>query len=215
VDDPKRRNKQIEADEPDDLALQVAQLQATVEALLKDKTQSGGISEDKLEAILGRVAQMSADAAERAANPSNKTHPGISVYSNPEGERANPRPPLKCQMFWAGYLIDTDTIHDPVTNNSRMVIKLAGKYLVYGDSDFATNATGFRQVRIFQNGTSVLSAGPTVLGNATIASATFSFVLASLAAGDFVEVQGWQNSGGNLNTNNVISTHLIIFYLGE
>jgi len=109
LDDPKKRTKAVIEDEPDDLALQVAQLQATVEALLKDKTQSGGISEDRLEAILGRVAQMSADAAERAANPSNKTHPGISVYSNPEGERANPRPPLKCQMFWAGYLIDTDT----------------------------------------------------------------------------------------------------------
>lgn len=109
MDDPKKRAKALETDEPDDLALQVAALQATVEALLKEKTQSGGISEEKLELILGRVAQMSADAAERAANPSNKSHPGISVYSYPEGDRARPRPDFKCLMFWAGYPMGTDT----------------------------------------------------------------------------------------------------------
>lgn len=92
----------------EDLATQVAALQATVEALLTQK--AGGLGDDKLEAILMRVAQMSAEAQERAANPSNKTHPGMSVYSYPEGDRARPRPPLKCPMFWNGYDLTPDTI---------------------------------------------------------------------------------------------------------
>jgi hypothetical protein len=91
----------------EDLATQVAALQATVQALLAQK--AGGIGEDKLEAILLRVAQMSADAQERAANPSNKTHPGMSVYSYPEGDRARPRPPFKCPMYWNGYDLTPDT----------------------------------------------------------------------------------------------------------
>jgi len=91
----------------EDLATQVAALQATVQALLAQK--AGGLGEDKLEAILLRVAQMSAEAQERAANPSNKTHPGMSVYSYPEGDRARPRPPLKCPMFWNGYDLTPDT----------------------------------------------------------------------------------------------------------
>ncbi len=56
-----------------------------------------------------RVAKISADAQERAANPSNKQHPHISVFSYPEGDIARPRPELKCPMFWVGYPIGHDT----------------------------------------------------------------------------------------------------------
>lgn len=92
----------------EDLQTQIAALQATVSALLQAQTPAG-MSEDRLEMILARVAQMSADAQERAANPSNKTHPAISVFSNPLGDREHPRPDLKCPMFWIGYPIEKDT----------------------------------------------------------------------------------------------------------
>lgn len=109
--DPKRYMKTQPNDDDEstgeDLATQLQVLQAQVQTLLA--MQSGGISEERLERILSRVAQMSADAQERAVNPSNKTHPGISVYSYPEGDRARPRPDLKCKMFWCGYPIDKDT----------------------------------------------------------------------------------------------------------
>lgn len=112
IDDPKKympKAKPIEdEDDGDDLKAQVLALQEQVQALVKMQTSSGGLSEDKLEAIMLRVAQASADAAERAANPSNKTHPGISVYSYPEGDRARPRA-LKCPMTWAGYDLGIDT----------------------------------------------------------------------------------------------------------
>lgn len=40
----------------------------------------------------------------------NTEHPGISVYSYPEGEQARPKPPLKCKMYWVGYEFNTATL---------------------------------------------------------------------------------------------------------
>lgn len=111
--DPKKTLTKTESDDPADdfpeasLQQQVATLQAQVQALLQAK--SGGLTDDRLEQILTRVTQMSAEAHERAANPSNKTHPGISVFSYPEGDRARPRPELKCPMFWLEYPLERDT----------------------------------------------------------------------------------------------------------
>lgn len=110
IQDPKTyMKKPIDTDdEPDDLRDQIAALQATVASLVHAKAGDAGLTEEKLEKMLGRVAQMSAEAAERAANPSNKTHPAISVYSYPEGDRARARA-MKCAMFWAGYDLQIDT----------------------------------------------------------------------------------------------------------
>jgi len=111
IADPKKyaqKAKDVEG-ESDDLTMaeKLEAMQAQLEALIAQK--SGTPDDDRLEKILLRVAQMSADAHERAANPSNKTHPGISVFSYPEGDRARPRTELKCEMFWVGYPIELDT----------------------------------------------------------------------------------------------------------
>jgi len=95
-------------DDGDTLQAQVSALQEQVQALLKLQSSGGGITDDRLEKILLKVADATAEAAERAANPSNKTHPGISVFSYPEGDREHPRS-LKCPMFWCGYDVATDT----------------------------------------------------------------------------------------------------------
>lgn len=109
IADPKNyaKTKHVEQDD-DDLTLQekFEALQAQVTAMMAARSTP---DDDRLEKILLRVAQMSADAHEKAANPSNKTHPAISVFSYPEGDRARPRPELKCEMFWVGYPIDLDT----------------------------------------------------------------------------------------------------------
>ena len=108
LDDPKKRMAAADTDEVDDLRDQIDDLKNMVAALAKQQVSSGGITPELLEAMFVRVARVQADAAERAANPSNKTHPGISVYSYPEGDRARPRA-LKCPMFWVGYDIQPDT----------------------------------------------------------------------------------------------------------
>lgn len=97
---------------PESLRAEIASLQAQVTALLQAQNMSapsGGITEERLEKMLTRVAQITAEAQERAANPSNKVHPHISVYSYPEGDIARRRPDLKCPMFWVGYPIEWDT----------------------------------------------------------------------------------------------------------
>jgi hypothetical protein len=110
ISDPKKYA--TKADDTDDTATlqeQLDALQGQVAALLAAKSTPAASDDERLEKILLRVTQMSAEAHERAANPSNKTHPGISVFSYAEGDRARPRQALKCEMFWVGYPIDTDT----------------------------------------------------------------------------------------------------------
>ena len=43
-------------------------------------------------------------------HPENIDHPGIGVYSYPEGDLAHPKEPLKCRMIWCGYDLRTDTL---------------------------------------------------------------------------------------------------------
>lgn len=47
---------------------------------------------------------------------------------------------------------DTDTIHDLVTNNSRLTAKTAGTYLIIGNVRWYFAATGYRQYKIQLNG---------------------------------------------------------------
>lgn len=117
IADPKTYAKdKTKPEDTDTLQEQLDALQEQVAALLAAKSAPATSDDDRLEKILLRVAQMSADAHERAANPSNKTHPGISVFSRPLGERADPRDALKCEMFWVGYPIDLDTTMDAEIN---------------------------------------------------------------------------------------------------
>jgi hypothetical protein len=105
IADPKTyaKPKAVDDDE-DDVQTQLANLQAQVQALLQAQTtSSSGLSEDRLEKILLKVAETTAAANERAANPSNKVHPHISVYSYPEGDIARPKPKLACETLWVGY----------------------------------------------------------------------------------------------------------------
>lgn len=93
---------------------------------------------------------------------------------------------------------DTDTIHDTVTNNTRLTCKTAGQYAIAGGVRFASNATGFRQVSLRLNGTVYLAtqAFPAVSGAVTqVGVAT----LEDLVVGDYLELVVYQSSGGALN----------------
>lgn len=66
---------------------------------------------------------------------------------------------------------DTDTIHDTVTNNSRLTCKTAGKYQITGFVQWPANATGFRQSRIVINGASnvaIMSTNGNEIGRAHV-----------------------------------------------
>lgn len=95
---------------------------------------------------------------------------------------------------------DTDGMHSTVTNNSRATVNTAGKYIIIAQSLFAANVTGIRQMRLIVNGSTsydVANMNP-VAGTGTRINGSRSL---ALSAGDYVEVEVWQNSGGNLATN--------------
>lgn len=101
---------------------------------------------------------------------------------------------------------DTDTFHDNVTNNSRLTVPAGqgGYYAIGGTVEFAANTLGTgRGGRIFLNGTTRIgSVFAAVVNSGSIAPRLLVASLYALSAGDYVELQGWQDSGGSLNTQN-------------
>jgi len=94
---------------------------------------------------------------------------------------------------------DTDTIHDLVTNNSRLTCKTAGKYVIMGGVRFAMNATGNRVARIYLNATTIIAYY--FVPNAGAAQRT-QFVVSTiydLAVDDYIELTVFQDSGENLD----------------
>lgn len=94
---------------------------------------------------------------------------------------------------WAG--------HSNVTNNSRYTCQIAGTYWVSGCYAAVASASGFRAVRIAKNGSPVLGSGvySPNNGSSDVGLATPRCSV-TLAVNDYVEVQGWQSTGGSLNT---------------
>jgi hypothetical protein len=95
---------------------------------------------------------------------------------------------------------DTDGYHDNVTNNTRLTIppNMGGKYLVHYQGVFAANATGVRYTAIRKNGSIVPQYNqPTSFGASNDAYINSSVVI-DLAAGDYIELIAYQNSGSAL-----------------
>lgn len=89
------------------------------------------------------------------------------------------------------------------STNNRYVVKTAGKFKVTCQLQFAQNGTGYRDVAVRKNGT-------TVYMNQITAASSGAFDLIQpittadidMVAGDYFEIFGSQNSGGNLNVVN-------------
>lgn len=96
---------------------------------------------------------------------------------------------------------DSDNGHSTTVNTSRYTIQVAGTYLLLGTLAFATNATGNRKAGININGVNARGGtvqGPGFAGNSWCACVGVS---QALNVGDYVELVGWQTSGGNLATS--------------
>ncbi|MGD8753261.1 MAG: hypothetical protein PVG14_17635 [Anaerolineales bacterium] len=94
---------------------------------------------------------------------------------------------------------DDGNLHDSVSNNSRLTAPIAGWYIIVGRFAFASNGTGTRRARIRVN--QVANYGQSETISAVSGDWTWVNVdtVMYLSAGDYVELQGWQDSGGNLN----------------
>lgn len=99
-----------------------------------------------------------------------------------------------------------DTQHDTVTNNSRLTCRYAGVYQITGTAAFAANSTGVRYIRIFHQGTTIIS--PVQINftpggaDATILNVTTDWLM---AVNEYVELQVFQTSGAGLNVLNAAS----------
>lgn len=90
---------------------------------------------------------------------------------------------------------DTDSIHDTVTNNSRLTCKTAGKYIIAGGAAFAANGASDRSLFIWFNQTVYIAYHE--IGHGGFNPLTVSTIY-ELAVNDFVELRAFQASGGNL-----------------
>lgn len=92
---------------------------------------------------------------------------------------------------------DTDGMHSTSAATSRITCVTAGKYMIGGHINWASAGTDRRFVQILLNGSASLGAQE-LTGGATSMSVTTCW---GLVAGDYIELQVYQNSGGPLNVN--------------
>jgi hypothetical protein len=92
---------------------------------------------------------------------------------------------------------DTNNCFDAVTNE-RFTPTVAGYYQLNGNLSFAGASVGASQINIYKNGVAVAS-GSGILNNTQIGGAVSISALIFLnGTTDYVELWGWQNSGGSL-----------------
>ncbi len=105
-------------------------------------------------------------------------------------------------QFDAADAFDTDAIHDPVTNNTRLTCVTAGKYLITGMLSFDAGAGGGREFYIRLGGATIIVAA-TVVPSSVYKSAGNISVIYDLAVGNYVELMCYQDqtSAGALNTS--------------
>jgi hypothetical protein len=97
---------------------------------------------------------------------------------------------------------DTDSIHDEVTNNTRLTVPSGvSKIRISSQAQFASSSVGDRQLDIWKGGTNVYQ-GNTFIRLPAAAGATGLHVqtaVLDVSPGDYFEMTVKQVSGGNLN----------------
>lgn len=102
---------------------------------------------------------------------------------------------------------DTHGAHSTSVNPSRFTCPYTGLYRVSGGGGFASNATGSRTWRLHKNGAAVDgSTGPGILGS-DASNTAMQTVTILCTAGDYLELAGYQSSGGALATSTTAETY--------
>lgn len=96
--------------------------------------------------------------------------------------------------------VDVGAMHNTVSNTGRLTVPTGGDgfYAIGGQIEFASNATGRRGIQIRLNGSTVIAREETGNLGANDHAVTVATVY-QLAAADYVELMGYQASGGALN----------------
>lgn len=129
-----------------------------------------------------------------SGRPRAKAYAGADTTHNSSGSASWITVAFNSESF------DNDSIHDNSTNNSRMTIQTDGLYRITGSITFAGNTTGSRAVRIFLDGSTGLDSARVQTSSALTTSVPV-ISYEQLEAGQYIQLQGAQNSGGNLAMN--------------
>lgn len=117
-----------------------------------------------------------------------------------------------------GASLDTDGGHSNVTNNSRYTCQVPGTYFILGSVTHGNNTTGTRSARIAKNGTAAQgSESYGSQGGGFLGETCFAYMPVLMAVGDYVEVQGWQNSTAALSTvvNSEVGSNMWVFFVHQ
>jgi hypothetical protein len=118
---------------------------------------------------------------------------------------------------WDAEAFDTNSLHDNVTNNSRLTAAIAGKYCVYNEAQWDTSATAnYRYANLYKNG-SVAGVFGVANPNAGIGAVVTSSLIIALAASDYLEIVVAQDTGAALNLlgGTEANSSFGMFYIGN
>ena len=104
------------------------------------------------------------------------------------------------EINWTAENYDTHGFHDNAVNNTRLTVPTGygGKYVIHAFVRWEANATGRRHLYIRVDDTDYIAATSV---SPAVASAFYQSVTVEyeLSAGQYVEADVYQNSGGNLD----------------
>ena len=83
---------------------------------------------------------------------------------------------------------DTNNLHSPTTNNTRVTIQKSGIYLICGSVQYGTSIGGYGEVGIAKNGASTSPFLATMMGDSTTGNVIQVSTIALLAATDYIEL---------------------------
>lgn len=165
-------------------------------------------------AITGTNAEGSSSSFARADHDHALQTPGCRVYRNSNESIAN----ITIQAIsFNSERYDPYNMHSTSSDTDKIYMPQAGVYQVTGNIRTEANTTGVRELQLIVNGST------TIAFNALEAVATDGGLsimqitsVWKFAAGEYVQMALWQNSGGALNIESygAYSPELAVHYLG-
>jgi hypothetical protein len=120
-------------------------------------------------------------------------------------------------------IVDTDALHDTVTNPGRLTAAVAGKYVALANIPWTSGSLGQRHISIQKNSGGTYSnasgsnlAGVTMDDTGGVIVQQNIAAIATLAVGDYLEVWCRQASGAGLNiVGATVPAYFSMAYIGE
>jgi hypothetical protein len=139
---------------------------------------------------------------------------GVKVYQTADQSMSNA---TFTAITFNSETFDTDGFHSTTTNTSRLTVPAgkAGYYLVIAQLAYNGNATGQRQAEVTVNGAGGFGKFIQLNAGSSYVPQPKGTTILNLAVGDYVELNGYQDSGGSLsNYSGVGQTFLSMQFLG-